>query len=110
MANRPFPADGFLRRPEACWLTFSGGRLPARSNYVLPGRVRTTRDFIDAGKAMEISCPCGRALVIWPPLIAQHFPGAVEIVALERRLRCSTCGQKAARIRAYTPPPSPDGR
>lgn len=64
--------------------------------------MQTTTDFITSDKAMEVRCPgCRRCVVIWAGLIPQHFPKPVTIEEAERRLICSTCGHKGARIAVY---------
>jgi hypothetical protein len=66
--------------------------------------IRTTADLVRFGAALRVDCGnCGATRTL-DGLELGRIAGAVALRSLERRLRCSRCGKREARI-AMLPPP-----
>lgn len=62
-------------------------------------RVRVVFQFRDKHQHCEVRCGgCGRRVVLPPLLAIRCFGALTDVAALERRLRCTTCGAKRARV------------
>jgi DNA-directed RNA polymerase subunit RPC12/RpoP len=62
-------------------------------------RIDTTFCFARAKADCRVECrACGHTLFVTPSAIAEAFPTPMPIKAAERRLRCTACGEKRARM------------
>ena len=70
------------------------------------GVVRTTADLVRFGCGLRIDClGCGASRTVDGLEIARAV-GSVDLIVLERRLRCERCQTKDARLTKLPPPPS----
>jgi hypothetical protein len=58
---------------------------------------------------VRVSCPCGASRHIEPEALARIAGRSVTLTALAQRMRCSSCGKKAAEVVAVARP-RPRGR
>ena len=62
--------------------------------------VRTTGDLVRFGLNLTIECgQCGATNILTTVEVMQKLGGKVGLSAQQRRLRCSHCNAKAARLR-----------
>lgn len=67
--------------------------------------VRTTGDLLRFDVGLRIDClSCGASRTL-DAFTVGKVAGSMELNALERRLKCSRCGRKEARLTKLPPPP-----
>ena len=66
--------------------------------------VRTAADLIRFRTALKIDCGrCGNSRTLSGFEVAREF-GAIELQAIQGRLKCSLCGAKTAGLTILSPP------